>query len=61
MFDTAKAAMKIEEKERRFMKRLTKGDASETGIVRFITPLLMKELDGLWDVDASDKHDNRLD
>ena len=31
---------------RRFMKRGTKGDASETGLVRFITPVLMQEYEG---------------
>jgi len=35
------------------MKRLTKGDASETGIIRFITPLLMKEYQGIWNVEKS--------
>jgi hypothetical protein len=31
---------------RRFMKRATKGDASETGLVRFLTPVLMQEYGG---------------
>ena len=31
---------------RRFMKRGTKGDASETGLVRFLTPVLMAEYGG---------------
>jgi hypothetical protein len=35
-----------EEKARRFIKRNTKGDASETGLIRFVTPILMKEYDG---------------
>ena len=34
------------ENEKRFMKRQTQGDASETGIVRFITPVLMQEYGG---------------
>ena len=38
--------MIAEEKARRFLKRSTKGDASETGIVRFITPALMQEYGG---------------
>jgi len=42
--------MKEEERGKRFLKRLTKGDASETGIVRFITPLLMSEYEGIWNV-----------
>lgn len=41
--------MITEEKNRRFLKRLTKGDASETGIVRFITPALMAEYGGTID------------
>lgn len=31
---------------RRFVKRETKGDASETGLIRFITPILMAEYGG---------------
>ena len=42
--------MQVEEKSRRFMMRMTNGDASETAIIRFITPLLMQEYEGIWDV-----------
>jgi len=49
LFEDGRARMQEEEKGRRFLKRMTKGDASETGIVRFITPLLMTEYDGIWD------------
>jgi len=45
-FNGAKASMGVEEKKRNFMKRLTKGDASETGIVRFLTPVLMDSFGG---------------
>lgn len=47
---TAKAKMIDEENKRRFVKRSTKGDASETGIIRFITPIMMKEFGGWIDV-----------
>ena len=42
----AKAEMEEEERGKNFMKRMTKGDASETGIVRFLTPVLMDEYGG---------------
>lgn len=45
-FNTAKSSMIQQEKERRFVKRTTKGDASETGILRFLTPAIMKEYGG---------------
>jgi len=35
-----------EEKALRFIKRNTKGDASETGLIRFVTPILMKAYGG---------------
>jgi len=38
--------MVAEEKAKRYMKRNTKGDASETGLIRFITPVLMAEYGG---------------
>ena len=47
-----------QEKSRRFLKRTTKGDASETGILRFLTPALMREYGGNIDTGA---HDNALD
>jgi hypothetical protein len=53
--------MQVEEHKKRFMKRLTKGDASETGLVRFITPLLMNEYNGIWNVPKNEKFENRLD
>ena len=43
------------------MKRLTKGDASETGIIRFITPLLMQEYEGIWDVPKDAKFKDTLE
>lgn len=49
-----------EEKGNRFMKRQTKGDASETGLIRFLTPILMKEFGGPIDYSAENK-DNALD
>mmetsp|Transcript_3893 Transcript_3893/g.4576 ORF Transcript_3893/g.4576 Transcript_3893/m.4576 type:complete len:561 (-) Transcript_3893:2145-3827(-) len=55
------AKMQVEEHKKRFMKRLTKGDASETGLVRFITPLLMNEYNGIWNVPKNEKFENRLD
>ena len=51
--------MEDEEKGRNFMKRNTKGDASETGIVRFLTPVLMREYGGPLDKDP--KYENALD
>ena len=45
-FEKAKVEMIKEEKAKRYMKRNTKGDASETGLIRFITPILMKEYGG---------------
>ena len=45
-FERAKADMIQEEKDRRFVKRQTKGDASETGLVRFLTPCLMAKYGG---------------
>jgi len=59
VFNTAKAAMIAEEKANRFMKRETKGDASETGLIRFITPILMSEFGG--PVAESKEYDNALD
>jgi len=49
-----------EEKNFRFVKRNCKGDASETGIVRFITPALMTEYGGNIDMTKS-KADNALE
>lgn len=43
---------------RRFMKRGTKGDASETGLVRFLTPVLMQEYGGPIECTSQD---NALD
>jgi hypothetical protein len=40
-YDGAKQEMIDIENNKRFLKRLTKGDASETGLVRWVTPLLM--------------------
>ena len=51
--------MEDEEKGRNFMKRNTKGDASETGIVRFLTPVLMREYGGPLEKDS--KYENALD
>jgi magnesium-transporting ATPase (P-type) len=48
--DEAKRLMIDEEDNRRFLKRSTIGDASETGIVRWITPALMKDYGGSIDV-----------
>ena len=45
-FDEAYKAMIEEEKALRFIKRNTKGDASETGLIRFVTPILMKAYGG---------------
>jgi len=60
-FADAKANMQKKEKTRRFMKRLTKGDASETGIIRFITPLLMQEYEGIWDVPKDARFEDTLE
>jgi len=60
-FNSAKRAMDVEEKKRNFMKRLTKGDASETGIVRFLTPVLMDNYGGPISVKQSADIDNALD
>jgi magnesium-transporting ATPase (P-type) len=35
-----------EELKKPFFKRKTEGDASETGLIKFIQPLLMKEFGG---------------
>lgn len=62
-YNKLKDLMNEEEKGKRFMKRLTKGDASETGIVRFITPLLMNEYNGIWNEPNDNQYANltRLD
>jgi len=62
-FNEAKVAMAVEEKTRNFMKRLTKGDASETGIVRFLTPILMSSFGGPIEVSKDNPNviDNALD
>jgi magnesium-transporting ATPase (P-type) len=61
-FQEAKRGMEIEEKQRNFMKRLTKGDASETGIVRFLTPILMDKYGGPIVVEKNNAEiDNALD
>ena len=41
------------------MKRATKGDASETGIVRFLTPVLMEAYGGPMKKDPN--YENALD
>lgn len=61
VFAKAKTDMQAEEKDRRFVKRLTKGDASETGLIRFITPLLMAEYAGIWSVPKDSNFENALD
>ena len=53
--------MIADEKARRFLKRSTKGDASETGIVRFITPALMQVYGGFIDAGAIKQHENALE
>lgn len=58
-FQQAKRDMLVEEKTRYFVKRLTKGDASETGIVRFLTPALMSEYGG--PIKCAEGVDNALD
>lgn len=55
----AKAEMEEEERQKNFMKRATKGDASETGIVRFLTPILMQQYGGPMVKDPA--HENALD
>jgi len=60
-FAEAKRGMLVEEKQKNFMKRLTKGDASETGIVRFLTPVLMPKYGGKIEVKESPDIDNALD
>jgi len=62
-FNEAKVAMAVEEKTRNFMKRLTKGDASETGIIRFLTPILMSSFGGPIEVSKDNPNviDNALD
>lgn len=62
-YNKLKDLMNEEEKGKRFMKRLTKGDASETGIVRFITPLLMNQYQGIWNEPDDNQYSNltRLD
>jgi sodium/potassium-transporting ATPase subunit alpha len=45
-YNVADLAMIAEEKARRYVKRETKGDASETGLIRFLTPILMEEYGG---------------
>lgn len=47
--DKAKADMVAAELVSRFVKRSCKGDASETGLMRFITPALMAEYGGHMD------------
>ena len=59
VFEQARTDMIAEEKARRYMKRNTKGDASETGLVRFVTPCLMKEYGG--PVETAEGTDNALD
>jgi len=59
VFEQARTDMIAEEKARRYMKRNTKGDASETGLVRFVTPCLMKEYGG--PVETAEETDNALD
>lgn len=57
-FDVAKSAMIAQEKANRYMKRETKGDASETGLIRFLTPILMAEYGGAIE---GGKAENALD
>jgi sodium/potassium-transporting ATPase subunit alpha len=40
--------MIVEEEKRAFIKKNAEGDASETGLVKFIQPLLMGGEEGLW-------------
>ena len=62
VYEQAKADMIQNEKDVRFLKRQTKGDASETGIVRWLTPILMKEYGGPLDMsDSSCKQENALE
>jgi len=62
VFETAKAEMIQNEKNVRFLKRQTKGDASETGIIRWLTPILMKEFGGPIDLsDSKATKDNALE
>lgn len=57
-FDAAAEQMQQIERDRRFMKRSTKGDASETGLIRFITPILMEKYGGPI---KAGKHENALE
>jgi len=50
--------MKVEEAKNNYIKRATEGDASETGLIKFAQPLLMKLYggeyeDGLTDIRKS--------
>jgi sodium/potassium-transporting ATPase subunit alpha len=47
-------AMRGEEEKRPFLKKNVEGDASETGLVKFIQPLLMGGAEGLWDCQGID-------
>jgi len=50
------------EKAKRYMKRQTKGDASETGLIRWVTPLLDNEFGGkIMMSDSKNNEDNALD
>jgi len=57
IYNREKAAMIAEEGQMNYIKRAVKGDASETGLVKFSQPVLMKEYggdyaDGLNDIRA---------
>jgi hypothetical protein len=48
-FNRIKDKMIKTENEKPFFKRATEGDASETGLIKFIQPLLMKEYGGAYE------------
>ena len=49
-----KNTMVQEEKEMNFIKRSTEGDASETGLIKFIQPILMKQYGGDYEEGIDD-------
>lgn len=48
-FETIRKKMVDDEIAKPFFKRKTEGDASETGLVKFIQPLLLKEYGGMYE------------
>lgn len=47
LFENAEAILAQEEEKLSFLKKNVKGDASETGLIKFVQPLFMKSLEGL--------------